>query len=293
MAIDISGTPISWVKNCRSKMTKTGSVGQFIAGVQSGRWAKPVRTVREMIDLGLPKSDVNAAKGELPAVLFSGLFTYASRGGFCGMHTGIICADFDNVDAEDVIEACEDLPWVAGWFRSPSWHGLKVLCLTEAAETADHYPAWFTVQNAFADLGLAVDEQCKDYSRLCYASHYPGAVLRLAEPLKILASAPRIDELPSMGNEDSGCASLWAALLSLEQLGPAIEGQHGDLTTFKACTIGHEYGVPFDLWLAELEKWNDTCTPPWNQRELAAKCRSAYRNNKNPYGYLAMFEGII
>ena len=293
MAIDISGTPISWVKNCRSKMTKTGSVGQFIAGVQSGRWAKPVRTVRQMIDLGLPKSDINAAKGELPAVLFSGLFTYASRGGFCGTHTGIICADFDDVDAEDVIDACEDIPWVAGWFRSPSWHGLKVLCLTEAAETADHYPAWFTVRNAFADIGLNVDEQCKDYSRLCYASHDPGAVLREADALPISAAAPRIDEAPDMSGTSSECGSLCAALAALEALGPAIEGQHGDLTTFKACTIGHEHGVPLEQWLVQLETWNATCAPPWDERQLASKARSAYRNNKNPFGYLAMFEGII
>ena len=57
----------------------------------------------------------------------------------------------------------------------------------------------------------------------------------------------------------------------------AIEGQHGDETTFKVAARLKDFGLDADAALGILlEIWNGRCTPPWPVDELAAKVRNAY-----------------
>jgi hypothetical protein len=66
-------------------------------------------------------------------------------------------------------------------------------------------------------------------------------------------------------------AKVWAA-----RQPPAVEGQGGDLTTFKTCAtvaIGHD--LEEDQALEALRDWNLKCRPPWSDHELRTKIRNA------------------
>jgi putative DNA primase/helicase len=66
---------------------------------------------------------------------------------------------------------------------------------------------------------------------------------------------------------------------------PAIEGQGGDTHTFQlACRLLRGFalddGDVFDL----MQEWNAGCQPPWTDRELEDKIRSARKHGKEPIG---------
>lgn len=65
----------------------------------------------------------------------------------------------------------------------------------------------------------------------------------------------------------------------------AIEGQSGDLTTFKVAARVKDYGIsePACLELMQ-EHYQRKCFPPWEPGELAKKVASAYRNGRNAPG---------
>ncbi len=70
----------------------------------------------------------------------------------------------------------------------------------------------------------------------------------------------------------------------LAKLGPAVEGQDGDAHTFKACKVGILFDIDEGDFLPVLDRWNGTCSPPWDPRALERKLRSTYRNSNAPRG---------
>jgi hypothetical protein len=64
----------------------------------------------------------------------------------------------------------------------------------------------------------------------------------------------------------------------LDRVEPAVSGQRGHNQAFKAaCKVGPGFDLPPDRALALLGEWNDTCQPPWNEKELAHKVEEAYK----------------
>lgn len=73
----------------------------------------------------------------------------------------------------------------------------------------------------------------------------------------------------------------------LAALPPAVSGQHGDVTTFRACCrLVRGFLLSDDDALALLHEWNARCEPPWNERELVDKMRRARRYGREPLGGL-------
>lgn len=82
-------------------------------------------------------------------------------------------------------------------------------------------------------------------------------------------------------------ASTERALLYLSHVPPAVTGHHGDLQTFRTCCrIVRGFALNDDQALAVLADWNVRCQPPWTERELREKIRSARRNGREPIGGL-------
>jgi DNA primase RepB-like protein len=68
---------------------------------------------------------------------------------------------------------------------------------------------------------------------------------------------------------------------------PAIQGQHGDLETFRACCrLVRGFALSDAEALEVLADWNARCEPPWSERELLAKLRHARRYGREPVGGL-------
>ena len=78
------------------------------------------------------------------------------------------------------------------------------------------------------------------------------------------------------------------ALKFLETAPLAIQGEGGDITTFRtACRI-KDLGCSEDQTLdLMLEHWNERCTPPWDLEELQAKVHNAFKHGSSPQGAAA------
>jgi len=73
----------------------------------------------------------------------------------------------------------------------------------------------------------------------------------------------------------------------LARVPPAVSGDHGDLHTFQTCCrVVRGFALDDDQALALLAEWNARCQPPWTERELLQKIRSARRNGREPIGGL-------
>jgi predicted P-loop ATPase len=69
---------------------------------------------------------------------------------------------------------------------------------------------------------------------------------------------------------------------------PAIEGEHGDDTTFHAAREGKLYGLSQDTNYELMWKYfNPRCIPEWSEQELRKKVESAYTSTRLPIGALS------
>lgn len=70
----------------------------------------------------------------------------------------------------------------------------------------------------------------------------------------------------------------------MAKVGPAIEGQGGDRHTFTVACIGGDFDLPPERFMPLLERWNSTCVPPWDYKDLKEKLRSAEKSRSEPRG---------
>lgn len=74
----------------------------------------------------------------------------------------------------------------------------------------------------------------------------------------------------------------------LNEAPTAVEGEHGDETTYKVAARLKDLGVAEAEAVALMdEHWNPRCSPPWDPEELAEKVRNAYRYGNEPPGVAA------
>jgi hypothetical protein len=94
------------------------------------------------------------------------------------------------------------------------------------------------------------------------------------------AAAPRRGFFPAAPPE-----VLQRAREALEAHGPAIEGQGGDLHTFRAAALlVHDYALTDAEAWPLLAEWNAECRPPWSERDLRAKLHGGGKYGKAEYG---------
>ena len=103
---------------------------------------------------------------------------------------------------------------------------------------------------------------------------YPGDEVGLAEAPPLFTSVAerpenRISQVPG---RPATPAALRAAERFLEEHGPAVEGEGGNGHTVQAITkLCWDFALsPEEAWPL-LSAWNETCEPPWTEKELAYK----------------------
>jgi hypothetical protein len=66
---------------------------------------------------------------------------------------------------------------------------------------------------------------------------------------------------------------------------PAIQGQQGDIHTFITCaSVAYDHDLDEDSAVLALQAWNQTCVPPWPEKDLRAKVRSALKSASGARG---------
>ena len=286
--------------NATDRLPTVTTLGNFFAAVRSDHYGAAVRYIRDCYANGDDEA-ATETKSRLPAAMPSGSFRFRANHGLT-KYSGLLCLDLDDLeDVPETIERVGDIPWISGWFLSPSGVGLKVFCSTGEEDPATHYAAFKTAQKLFLGLGMNVDKSCSDLARLCFVSHDPHAVLREAETLLVDRSygeAPRPAPVVPVSTDTGDGMRL--ALLMLEQLGEVRgkshggDGRHSGVWT--ACNIGYDCGIAAEVWWPILEVWNEAnVIPMWKPMEVKSLMERSYRSRASvkPFGAAALLAGVL
>lgn len=87
----------------------------------------------------------------------------------------------------------------------------------------------------------------------------------------------RAEVFPNTGLDDP--SDIAAGRVWLESHPPAIEGEAGDLHTFKTAASLRQRGLsPNVIFGLMWDHWNERCEPPWEMEDLQAKIASAFKS---------------
>ncbi|HQR07139.1 MAG TPA: phage/plasmid primase, P4 family [Gemmatales bacterium] len=215
-----------------------------------------------------------------------------------------LCADFDHTNEASVRERLAQTGFPEPTVIVNSGHGVH--CYWRLDEPMEDLARWTQIQKRLARL-LGSDPKVCDPPRIlrlpAFKNHKePAAKAELLEaspervyslddlegllppPAPLLPIAPR--------NDAPGAATLEArAIAYLAKCEPSIAGQHGHdraFTTARAVVYGFDLGIDTGLQLL-LAHYNQSCQPPWSERELRRKCEEAdSKPYKKPRGWLLM-----
>jgi hypothetical protein len=106
--------------------------------------------------------------------------------------TGLLCADLDSLGTRlpQIREMLKSVPYVRAIALSPSGDGLKVF-FNVVNDPLRHEDSFRAIRDNVRDLGVEIDEKCKDLARICFFTYDPDVWIRLegnathppAEPL--------------------------------------------------------------------------------------------------------------
>lgn len=89
---------------------------------------------------------------------------------------------------------------------------------------------------------------------------------------------PEQKEQPFIRDFYSSTSVVERARKYLAKISPAVSGQGGHNVTFHAaCVLVMGFGLSDDESLSLLREWNQSCQPPWSERELIHKITSAQK----------------
>jgi Protein of unknown function (DUF3631)/VirE N-terminal domain len=163
---------VSMVKDAFKTETHDVHADKVIAAIRNGRWKEYVDEIRREADKDL----VSKFKTCLPGVLFSGKFS-ARKNDALIQHSGLLCADLDNLNGElqNAREKLLGSQYLWALFTSPSGEGLKAV-FRVSADVAKHKGSFLAIEQHVKQLtGVQIDEACKDPARLCFVSDDPAA----------------------------------------------------------------------------------------------------------------------
>lgn len=174
---------------------------EVLAGIKAGRWRAEVEAARAVIS---NKTAYAAAKRKLPGFTTSGTFSTRKAEQLLA-HSGLLCLDIDNKDANAGVDlvaarrAVEADSYTYAVAASTGGVGFFVLVPIPADDHKGSFRALAAYyQQAY---GVAVDQACKDVSRLRFVSYDPALYLneQAATFEETLAEVSRPASVPPVG----------------------------------------------------------------------------------------------
>ncbi len=122
--------------------------------------------------------------------------------------------------------------------------------------------------------------------QLEHAQPYPHYTIKdVVSLLPERRVAARAASSPAMPPPVASSERLEQARRYLSRVPPAVEGEGGDEATYRAaCYAARDFGLSEPEALSVLGEWNARCSPPWDEKRLAAKVRGALKYGKRPIG---------
>jgi len=133
-------------------------------------WLNGIDDIRPLVEAIRKEPDKdkrNALKKRLPAITPSGIFDGRGEDHLI-QHSGLICLDFDGVDAERAKSLASVLPYVA--FAGVSASGGGIYCLIPLKRPERHKNHFEALKKDMAAIGLNVDPICANVSHLRFYS---------------------------------------------------------------------------------------------------------------------------
>ena len=111
----------------------------------------------------------------------------------------------------------------------------------------------------------------------------PAKLLELIKKPNIIEGIDTVGEGLGSFTDDDQTVSRFVSYLNQQQ--PAIEGCGGDLKTYQMACRGRDFNLsPKKNFEILLKHYNPRCIPCWEEQDLWAKVKSAYKNNKDVQG---------
>jgi hypothetical protein len=137
--------------------------------------------------------------------------------------------------------------------------------------------------------GEPTEERPHRYARVLEIPNELGLVsaLQISGIIAEAKPAPKVDRSPSqarIGNKIARGGGRWMpemrAIAYLEKCDPAIQGNDGSGKTFGvACRVGPGFDLSEETTVRLLmDHYNETCQPPWSEKEIRHKVEDAFAN---------------
>jgi hypothetical protein len=228
---------------------------EVLAGIKTGRWRAEVEAARAVIG---NKTAYAAAKRKLPGFTTSGTFSTRKAEQLLA-HSGLLCLDIDAKDtnaAVDLVAARRAIESDSYTYAAAASTGGVGFFVLVPIPPDDHKGSFRALAQYYQDAyGIAVDQACKDVSRLRYVSYDPGLYLNeqaatfeesLPEP-RPAATPARSGPAQRLAGSDLRNADTEATLIAIgiKIIREAADGTKHKAVLHAAHTVGGYCGSGF------------------------------------------------
>lgn len=277
-------SPAFTISMCASALStecRNTSAAKVLDAIRAEKYQAQVEAIRAKYarasaDGRDAKETVSGLKKKLPGALWSGTF-FARNGAALVAHSGLLCADLDDLHADKLAQVRTQLEadaHVVAMFLSPTGTGLKVVFRVPAS--AEGHAASFAAVAAHVRqlCGVEIDQACKDVARLCFVSHDPqaywnGDAQELAPLVQV--SAPKLQLPPRTTTNANGLPPSVDRLLATG----AQVGRRNAEAFRLACQL-RDAGLSESAAESRILEFAARCSPALATREALATLRSAY-----------------
>ena len=173
-------------------------ISEFVNLIRNGKWKNEVSSYRQLMRDGKTE-EAGRIKSNLPAILVAGECEGGHTKANFRKFSGELILDVDGCaeKTRELLHVLKVQPWVrAGWV-SVSDNGFKVVVRVDAETPHEFeqqaYPQ--VVAQVQEIIGFSVDKQCKDLTRMCYASWDEDAFWK--EDCEVFPWRENVSELPA------------------------------------------------------------------------------------------------
>lgn len=238
------------------------------------------KAVTHLVRNAKDKASQNAIKSSrLDYVTLSGLFDKRHSKGLIS-HSGLICLDLDGLKNINIIK---DLivrklcPLLI--FKSPGGQGLKVIYKIDIY-IANHLDYFNALKRYYKlEIGIEIDDSCKDVARACFISHDSDAVFNphaeildvfftdtyLYEPKKKIERNSEIKDYDLISNN---------LITWLNKKMEFVNGNRNNYVTHLAAAY-NRFGIPKDYAIESLLSFEQS---DFTEAEIKSIIKSMYRN---------------